>query len=256
MQENIFSRRADLFYAGIPYRELGGIFSSIKYQDAEHYNHAAMARFCNKLIFRKMRPGQRLVLSDETLVEQPEIYYTPSMMPIRVIAERLRAQFGPGVVLFTLRNQFSYVVSSYLVLKKNYAELANRTIEPFDAWFAGNHTQVSNLFLRNLDPSHAIKIYRSVFGAQSVHVLPLELLRQQGTKAYLARLSEIAGLKFSPSEVEDYVARNVSPAHDIVLNDMQREIIRTRSAAGNAFVAAEFGLPLRDFGYPLPRIFR
>lgn len=198
-----------------------------------------------------MQADQRLIVSDETLIEQPEVYYTAAMMPIRTIAERLHALFGKGIVLFTLRNQMQYVISNYRVLKKNYASLAGRTIEPFDAWFAGNHTQVRNLFMRNLDPSHAIKIYQGIFGAEAIQVLPLELLIMEGTKAYLDRLSQITGIEIS-GEVERYIPRNVSHDHDIVLNEEQRAIIRQRSMLGNAFVAKQYGLPLRDYGYPLP----
>ena len=252
LQENLFSRRSDLFYAGVPYRELGGIFSYIKYQDTEQYDFAETTRLKNGLILDKMQAHQRLIISDETLIEQPEIYYTPAMMPMRTIAERLYALFGRGIVLFTLRNQLRYVISNYLTLKKNYATLANRTIEPFDAWFAGNHDQVRNLFLRNLDPSNAIKIYQSVFGTEAVHVLPLELLLTEGTKAYLDRLGEITGLEISGAEAKQYTPRNASPSHDIMLNAEQRAIIRRRSMWGNAFVMRQFGLPLRDYGYPLP----
>jgi hypothetical protein len=153
------------------------------------------------------------------------------MMPIRVIAERLRAQFGRSTVLFTLRSQYSSVTSNYLVLKNNYERLANRKIEPFDAWFAGNLTQVRNLFLRNLDPSHAIDVYRNVFGAGAVHVLPLEIISRHGVKAYLDHLSRISGFEFSSAEIRGYVARNASPPHDIVLDNRQRAVIRRRSSA-------------------------
>lgn len=253
LQENIFAKRADVFYAGVPYRELGGIFSSIKYLDPEAFGRSATERLCRELIVKKIKPGQRLVLSDETFVDQPAIYYTPPMMPVRTIAERLRAQFGPAVILFTLRNQFRYVISTYRVLKRNYCRLAGRTIEPFDVWFAGNQTQMRNLFLRNLDPSHAIRAYQAVFGARAVRVLPLEIVLKEGTFEYLRRVNEITGLTISQAEVEGYVARNVSPPDDIVLNEEQRAIIHRRAMEGNAFVATEFGLPLASYGYPMPQ---
>jgi hypothetical protein len=252
LQDNIFSKRSDIFYAGIPHGELGGIFSWMKYLEPERYDQAETARLCDELIFKKVGSDQRLVVSDECFVEQPEVYYTPPMMPVGIIAERLRAQFGESIVLFTLRDQMRYVTSMYFNLKKNYAALANRAIEPFDVWFAGNQNQERNLFLRNLDPSHAIKVYQNLFGAKSVHVLPLELLVRRGAQAYLDRLTEITGIPFTPDDAKHYVARNVSPLHGLVLDDGQRATIRRHAAAANAFVATEFGLPLREFGYPLP----
>lgn len=185
MQENIFSKRSDIFYAARSYGELGGIFSRIKCQEPQLYDAPAAARGCEALIFDKMRANRddrRIVISDETLVDQPAIYYTPAMMPVALVAERLRALFGDA-----LRS----VISNYLVLKANYAALSNRTIEPFDAWFAGNLGQVRNLFLRNLDLSLAIKAYQATFGAHAVQVLPLELLLRDGAAAYLGRLSQL-----------------------------------------------------------------
>jgi hypothetical protein len=258
LQENIFSKRTDLFYAGVPYAgvrgDLGGIFSLVKYREPGRYDSAATTALAAELIFRRMHAGQRLVISDETLVDQPAIYYTPPMMHVALIAERLRALFGPARVLFTLRNPLHTVVSTYLTLKRNYAALANRDIEPFEQWFAGNLTQERNLFLCNLDPSLAIRKYELVFGEGQVNVLPLELLTRQGIGAYLCRLGEIMGLEFSPSEIDGYVARNVSQKHDILLTAEQRETIHNRSAAGNAWVAQRFGLPLAQYGYPMASV--
>lgn len=73
LQQNLLSRRADIFYAGIPYSDLGGVFSWIKYQEPDQYDPAAAARLCKELIFDRMSADQRLVLSDETFVEQPAI---------------------------------------------------------------------------------------------------------------------------------------------------------------------------------------
>jgi hypothetical protein len=249
LQENIFSKRADVFYAGQPYGELGGIFSYIKYLEGEHYSHDRTAALCDAYIHKAMKPGQRLVITDESLIDQPAIYYTPAMLPVRTIAERLHALFGPAVILFTLRNPLQRVISNYMVYKANSATV-NREVEPFDAWFAGNCSQVRNLFLRTLDPSHAIKIYQDIFGASAVHVLPLELLTNTGAAAYLQRLGEITGLEITREEIASYTARNASPQHGISLTDRQRSVIRERSAKGNAFVAKTFDLPLAAYGYP------
>jgi len=252
LQENIFRKRIDIFYAGIPYAELGGIFTFIKLQEPEQYDQYVVSRLCEELIFLKIRANQRLIISDETLVEQPTIPYTPPMMPLSIIARRLRASFGPATILFTLRNQFKYVVSNYLVLKRNCDQLANHKIEPFDVWFAGNGTLMRNLFLRNLDPYPAIAIFQREFGESAVNVLPLELLTSAGTKAYLETLGSIIGMNFTDSDCESFVARNVSPSHSIVLTNEQRAIISGRSAGGNVCVAARFSLPLREYGYPWP----
>lgn len=171
------------------------------------------------------------------------------LAPIGTIAARLRDIFGECIVLFTLRNQYRAVISNYLTLRKNAAN-EGREIEPFDAWIAGNRTQIRNLYLRNLDASYAIGIYQRVFGRQAVHVLPLEHLTEWGTAAYLARLAEITGLEISPDEARAYVRRNASPPNDIELSPEQKAFVHRRAAVGNALIAREFDLPLREFGYP------
>ena len=253
LQQNIFLRKPEtIFYAGIPYDALGGIFSNIKYQDPDDFDRVATWELCQKLIFEPMAPGQRLVISDETLVDQPAIYYTPPMMPNRIIAERIFEQFGSCIVLFTLRNQYRSVISNYSVLKANVSALNHGILEPFDEWFAGNLTQVRNLFLRNLDPSPAIKTYQSVFGRENVHVLPLEILVRDGAAAYLARLAEITNIDISQTDIDNYIPHNASRPNEVILTAEQRDIIRNRSSSGNAFVADTFQLPLRELGYPMP----
>jgi hypothetical protein len=128
------------------------------------------------------------------------------MLPVRTIAERLRSLFPDAEILFTTRNQLDYVVSSYLNLKRNYALLAQRPIEPFDRWFEGNHTQVANLFLRNLDYSQAIRTYIDVFGRDSVFVIPLELLLHDGVREYLDRLGSFLKIDIRDDDIANYSA--------------------------------------------------
>lgn len=252
LQQNIFQKLPNAFYAGIPYTVLGGIFSYIKYLDVDDYRFDLIQQLCVDHIFRQMAPGQRLILSDETFVDQPAIHFTPAMMPVRTVAERLKDHFGEATILFTIRSQYSAVVSNYQVYRKNSLALSGVTVEPFDAWFAGNTSQVRNLYLRNLDISHAVGIYRDVFGAEAVKVLPLEILTVQGFDAYRAHLSEATGLDLSAFSAEAYVARNRSEDSMMVLNEHQRQVIWERAKDGNARIADAFGLPLCDFGYPYP----
>jgi hypothetical protein len=204
LQENLFSRRPDFYYCGLPYGELGGIFSFIKYNSDRELDNDFIDRLSEEYIWSRARPDQTIVVSDETLTEQPEVYYTPQMQPSAVIANRLRRLFPNAVILFTIRNQFDYIVTSYLNLKRNYAHGAHRPIEDIDAWFAGNHTQVANLFLRNINFSQAIRDYAEVFGRKAISVVPLELLQRQGTKAYLDQLAAAIGIRISNEDISRF----------------------------------------------------
>jgi hypothetical protein len=102
------------------------------------------------------------------------------------------------------------------------------------------------------DVLHAIKVYQSVFGERAMHLIPLRLLTYEGVGAYLGRLGQIIGSGISQTDVDRYLPRNVSPKHDMVLTPEQADFIRQSSAAGHAFLAEHFGLPLAECGYPMP----
>jgi hypothetical protein len=219
LQQNFFSSRRDIFYC-TSVAEYGGIFSYLKYEEDCALVERRVDELCRQYIWANIKPDQNLVLSDETLVEQPEVYYTPQKMPIGLVAQRLKYAFPDARILFTLRNQFEYAVSCYLNLKRNYAQFANRSIEDFDAWFAGNLTQMANLYLRNLDYSRAIAIFANIFGRDAITVLPLESLAALGTKAYLGRVSELIGIEITDGDVENFRPiknRRISGLEDAIL---------------------------------------
>ncbi len=285
LQRNFFSRRADIFCC-TSVGNCGGIFSLIKYEENASHVERQVKLLIDRYVSRKIARGQKLVLSDETLVEQPEIYYTPQKLPVSVIAQRLKRFFPNAQILFTVRNQFDYVVSCYFNLKRNYADLANRTMEDFDAWFAGNHSQISNLFLRNLDYSQAIGTFADVFGKQAVSVLPLEALSMLGEKGYLTRIGDLLRAEITEVDARRFeVVRNkrMSRAEDAIttnwrfgaarrslnrlvrtyqtcmgehspaavrLTDGQIALIRDRCAEGNRLLQDEFGIDLAALGYP------
>jgi hypothetical protein len=313
LRKNLLERRHELFYCGQPYGVRGGIFSDIKYKpDYPLYSGSRsiplnalrgawggsgrwrdrrqIEKLCRRYIFDHASRHQSITVSDETFVDQPEINYTPSMLPVRTIAERLRSLFRDADILFTTRNQLDYVVSSYFNLKRNYALLAQRPIEPFDRWFEGNHTQVANLFLRNLDYSEAIRTYIDVFGRDSVFVIPLELLLHDGVREYLDRVGSFLKINIGDDDIANYRAvwnRRMTTREDefvgaacedprfrelydefianangaeathasaparVSLSASQIANIRERVATGNEFIAREFGLPLAIFGYPM-----
>jgi len=285
LQQNLFSKRDDILYCGLPHSLLGGIFSNLKYQ-GRNYDPAATAKLALEYIHARKAQHQRIVVSDETLVDQPEIYHTPHMQPAHTIAMRLHTLFPEAKILFTIRNPMEIATSSYLICKRNFAVLSHRAIESFDEWFAGNHSQVTNLYLRNLDQSMAVMEYAEIFGTENVSVLPLELLKRQGARAYLKKLEELVGLPISEADIDHYgqvqnarmsvgeekiieqwvdpefrarytsldeALKQAMPSEPVTieLNDAQHELIHERTFMGNRLLAERFGLPLAAYGYPL-----
>jgi hypothetical protein len=232
LQQNFFSRRRDIFFCS-SFGHYGGILSYVKYEEDWTSVERHVEALCEKYIWTRIRSNQRFVVSDETLVEQPEVYYTPHKMPTGVVAQRLKQLFPRARVLFTLRNQFDYIASCYFNLKRNYAYLADRCIEDFDTWFAGNHSQISNQFLRNLDYSRAIAPFVTTFGKDSVAVLPLETLKDAGEKAYLQRIGELLDLEVGEQDAKTFQPvrnRRISRGEDRILTQWHDPFVRRRYA--------------------------
>src|ERR1700733_4287318 len=228
LQENFFARRPDIFYC-TSVGDFGGIFSYIKYEEDAARADRALEHFCKKHIWAKIGPRQRLVLSDETFVEQPEIYYTPQKMPTSLIAQRLRRLFPNARILFTTRNQFDYVASCYFNLQRNYAHLSTRSIEDFNTWFAGNNTQIANIFLRILDYSRAVIAFERILGPAAVTVLPLESLELEGAPSYLRKVAEQLNIEITDEDLENFRPirnRRISALEDALLAQWHDPVYR------------------------------
>jgi hypothetical protein len=200
LQRRFFSRRPDFLYCGSPYGDVGGLFSKIKYQDEPFFDVEQLREEYMSFMCKNIGEEQRIVVSDESLTEQPEVYYSPVMMPLTVISGRLYELLPDSTILFTIRRQQDYVISSYFNLKRNYAKLSGRQIEDFDTWFDGQFSQVSNLFLRNLNYANAICAYIARFGRAAVRVLPLELARVQGSTNFLRKLGDLLEVEISKED--------------------------------------------------------
>ncbi len=290
LQENLLSKRDNLFYCGLPYHHFGGIFSAIKYADELDYKEAEIENLCDQYIWSKRNIGQRVVVSDETLTEQTTVYYTPRHMPHEIVACRLKRLFPDSTVLFTIRNQFDYIQANYFVLKRNYAYLANRAIEPFDEWFEGNRSQLANSFLRNVNYAKAVQAYELVFGRDNIRILPLEEIAR-GPRGYLDLLSAALSLQISPADVDRFamvknqrmttveciktdlwpdsrfrefyeslvsslgeeaieLAITSGTRASIPLSQQQRECIANVCRAGNDWLERNYDLKLTSLGYP------
>jgi hypothetical protein len=136
----------------------------------------------------------------------------------------------------------------------------------------------------------AIRTYIDVFGRDSVFVMPLELLLHEGVREYLERLGSFLKINIGDGDIAQYSAvwnRRMTTLEDafvgatceeprfrelydvfmakangaettdasapspVSLSASQIATIRERAAAGNEFIAREFGLPLATFGYPM-----
>ena len=251
LQLNIFKKTPAIFYVGIPLTHYGGILSNIKYLEDEDYSAPQMLQEVENEIFKKRAKNQLIVISDETLVEQPLIKNTPAMMPTGLIAKRLSELFDKADILFTIRNQFSYISSAYRVLKENRATEGSVTDE-FGIWFKGQFSQTRNLFLRNIDYLKTINIYKKYFPSSKITLLPLEIITLEGFNAYKKELQKILyDVDLSSFSQESYPIQNKSIKQKSFIDEETKAKIKEICGASNRELQKTVGFPLEKYGYPI-----
>jgi len=290
LQRNFFSHRNDIFYAGEPFDERGGIFTLIRYAEDYKYDESYVKRLCRQQIYKDS--AKKVVISDETLCDSPQLYYAPYVVPRDLIARRLLRLFYPAKIIFTIRNQESYVPSMYLNLKRNSAFLARMPVPPLSSWYKGMLSQFRCAYLQNLDFQEIISFYGQLFGRENILVLPLECLVVDGVTNYLQRLCGFMGLELSEGDAARFAQpENVRMSvrqNDVAellgddrffrfYFDLEQSLggerlnrlldegertnavlavddladLRQRVASGNRLLADEHDLDLERYGYPL-----
>lgn len=288
LQTNFFARRSDIFFAGEPYGDRGGLFTHIRSVEDLAFDGASAESQARNFIFAKAK-NRPVVISDETLTEAPQLYFRPFVMPRDVIAMRLKALFPESRIVFTIREQRARVVSMYLNLKRNYAKFSQVVMPPFDAWFGAMISQVRSEYLHNLDYTDTIDLYAALFGEKNILVLPLEVAARHGLRSYLGRLAAFMGIPLSAEDVDRFsvpqnqrmtaveaaMADLKKPALDTLLSHIadqfgadaleaalkasppaEQELtkeqvgeIRKRVSAPNKALSARFDLELERYGY-------
>ena len=289
LQRNFFAARDDIFLAGEPYGERGGIFTAIKCVEDFKFDTGYIESLCRDLIHAK-NDGRAVVISDQTLSDTPQLYFAPYMMPRDVIALRLRHLFPSAKIIVTVRDQRQYAASMYLNLKRNTAFFDRMPMPPFADWLAGTLAGVRPHYLQNLDFTETINLYSRIFGRENICVLPLEIITTDGARAYLTRLCDFLELQVREQDVRNYSRiqnRRMSMRQELVaellhdarfgclysdlieeigrkrvdafLDDGSRasvairpadeEKIRRRVGVGNWVLAREFDLDLEHYGY-------
>jgi hypothetical protein len=291
LQRNFFARRDDIFYAGEPYGERGGIFSMIKSVEDFNLDAVGIEQLCEKSIHRKSN-GRPIVVSDETLCETPQLYFAPYTMPRDAVALRLQRLFPAAKIIFTIRDQRHYIESMYLNLKRNAAFFDRMSIAPFSQWLAGTLALPRGHYLQNLDFLDCIGLYTELFGRENICVLPLEMAVSDGVASYLGRLCGFMGLDLREADVANYVpvhnrrmsvhgelvadlladerfgqlygdlsaafgsqrlaeVLDAAPRSELAMAPADEAKVRERVGVGNWLLAQEYDLDLQRYGYPL-----
>jgi hypothetical protein len=291
LQRNFFATRGDIFFAGEPYGERGGIFTAIKSIEDFKLDTALLEEQCDELIFRPS-DGRLIVISDENLCDTPQLYFGPYVVPRDTIARRLHRFFPAAKIIFTIRDQRHYAMSAYFNLKKNTAFYDGMPAAPFSTWLGAMLSRKRSHFMQNLNFFEIIGYYATLFGHENVCVLPLEMLVADGVETYLRRLCGFLGVPFLEADVVNYAEihnRRMSQRRELVAELLQdarfsrlfgelRELLSSeqfeafldkgpraavelqpeeedkicrRVGVGNWLLAREFDLDLARYGYPM-----
>jgi hypothetical protein len=291
LQKNFFARRDDIFLAGEPYGERGGIFTAIKSIEDFQLDRNLLEKQCRELVYARAN-GRPIVISDENLCDTPELYFGPYVVPRDTIALRLKHFFPAAKIIFTIRDQRQYALSAYFNLKRNAAFFDGMPTAPLASWLSAMLSRERSHFMQNLNFYDVINLYCTLFGRENVCVLPLEMLVADGADSYLGKLCDFLGLPFSRDDAahhQEIHNQRMSQRHELIaelladsrfsrfyaeltehlspsqldgfLNSGPRatadlraddeERIRQRVGLGNWLLAKEFGLDLGRYGYPM-----
>jgi len=289
LQRNFFAVRDDIFFAGEPYGERGGIFTAIKSFEDFKFDAGYFEMQCRNLVYARS-DGRPVVVSDENLCDTPQLYFGPYAAPRDIIGLRLQRFFPHAKIIFTIRDQRQYALSAYFNIKRNSAFFDHVTIPEFSIWLDAMLSRERAQFMQNLDFMEMIRFYSVIFGRDNVCVLPLEMISVDGTDAYLHRLCNFMELPFSQTQVANYreiCNRRMSKRRELVaellhddrfsrfyadLSEHMRpegidafldtgpratvemeaadeEKIRRRVGLGNWLLSQEFDLDLSRYGY-------
>jgi hypothetical protein len=126
-----------------------------------------------------------------------------------IMANNLKLTFPNAKILIIIRNQLSYITSSY-AFRVTLKGLETRSFEKFLAQ-EGERGVFDRLEYHNL-----IGYYINLFGSNNILVLPLELLSQDSHR-FIEELGEFAGLDINPKEILN-IARSRPTSNSSIKN--------------------------------------
>jgi len=138
-------------------------------QSATQFDQKALHDWINQEIDRRYgeAPHELTILSHEELSGHPHGYKT---IEPRVVASNLKQAFPSAKIIIIIRDQFSYLLSLF-TFRTAIKGMETRSMERF------LNEEGSRGLLEKLEYDRIVEHYLSLFGQQSVLVLPMELLK-------------------------------------------------------------------------------
>lgn len=196
-QESLFSKHSQVLYLGKPYDStINEKIELLISAESIVYDPLPLKINFQKLIRQGKLEGKKVaVLSDETVV---------SISKVRdkgVVAHRIKDLIGKGQVLFTIRNQFDLLKSSYInggrLLMNVPGKYQYRSVT-FDEWLDYSYNNLRVSHIGNFVFYNTIHYYSKIFGKENVQVLLFEEFINEKEK-YIKKLADILQVDFNES---------------------------------------------------------
>lgn len=184
LQRAVFACHPGLRYLGRPYpdAQLAAIMDAVMGENGEDYDGARQRAALDAYTASVLADERPILLSDERLTDS-------RFVDQALIAERLRALFGPARIIVTVRNQLDLLKSLYV-----YRMAAtNRFYRDMEEWLAEEERAEPGRLVGLLRYDRLVDLYAGLFGSANVHVLLTEQLAAD-PEAFFARLCPILGI--------------------------------------------------------------
>ena len=275
LQELVFARHPEITLLGLPAAnpEAKEAIRQICRADSIFYDHETVETVLGPLA---------ATAGDGTAVLSYENFALYESKDKGLIAERLQRLFPEARVLFTIRRQEDLLAAWYLQKMQKYLRQGHYLT--FEDWFAMKAKLPHRAILDDLRFDEIIACYKRLFGPGQVHVLLFEELRAQPA-TFCRRLGDI--LSIDGGSIEQLLAQaHANPTIPVSLTTLARHLfpllprplskmiakhllrrggtparvkiedkiarqVAELSTPGNRRLAADFDLPLGDYGYAL-----
>lgn len=239
LQKRLFSRHPDIHYPGLQNGD-AEFDKTVRWA----FNRADSFAYSRDEVAARLAELGATPSGERPFVVSSQGFATTGCVDRRIVAERLRDVFGPAQILLFVREQVEWLTSIYFEHRKvgprrMYAPFnlpgATAPMMTLEQWFEHRKAIDWSLpLVRFLDYWAIVDCYRDVFGADAVHVIPYEAMKQDGQRV----IETICGLlDVDPAKLPDGATREVvNPRLDLT----EEAAAKWRSAVPHAAAAARF----------------
>ena len=231
----------------------GGLLTYLRSLDEADYDEQKCRSLIDELLQESSRPD-RLIISDETLLEPALLLNGGALVTRSLLIARLGRLFGPARVLVTIRNQHEYMRSKFAMLKANAVRFAGVELGRYEDWLRQELAHYRSQHTINLDFEPVVASIEKVFGKSNITVAVYEDLASMSGDTFresIASFLEIDAGSISAESFAQRVNASESGGEAEVCESLSASI-SARVRDGNAKLDLRYGLGLRRYAYPLP----